>query len=235
MLTIFQVFVRLLLALSLGAVIGVERQWRQRMAGLRTNTLVSLGAAIFIVMSVRIGGDATGRVASYVVSGIGFLGAGVIMKDGMNVRGLNTAATVWCSAAIGSLAGMGFFAEAAIGTGFILSAHLVLRAVGNRLSALPIDKAATTQLCYVITLKMKQEIENHVRVHLVQFLHDDQQLVLRSLKSSDNGDPALSIVNAEIFASSNQDAKIELLAGRLTVEQGISEVSWKVMGEENDL
>jgi putative Mg2+ transporter-C (MgtC) family protein len=235
MLSILQFSTRLFLALSLGAAIGVERQWRQRMAGLRTNTLVSLGAAIFVTLAVKIGGDATGRVASYVVSGIGFLGAGVIMKDGMNVRGLNTAATLWCSAAIGSLAGMGYMPEAVIGTVFILLAHLVLRPVGNKLSALPIDKAAKTQLCYVFTIRMKQEIENQVRVLLIQFMNDDNQLLLRSLKSTDNGDPAIAIVHAEIFSTGNQDHKIERLAGRLTLEQGISEVSWKVIGEENDL
>ena len=163
MLSIWQFSARLFLALFLGAAIGVERQWRQRMAGLRTNTLVSLGAAIFVTLAVKIGGDATGRVASYVVSGIGFLGAGVIMKDGMNVRGLNTAATLWCSAAIGSLSGMGFTTEAVVGTVFILLAHLVLRPVGNKLSTLPLDKAAKTQLCYIFTLRLKQEIENQVR------------------------------------------------------------------------
>lgn len=235
MLTIFQFSTRLLLALLLGASIGVERQWRQRMAGLRTNTLVSLGAAIFITMAVKIGGDATGRVASYIVSGIGFLGAGVIMKDGVNVRGLNTAATLWCSAAIGSLSGMGYIPEAVIGTIFILLAHLVLRPLGNKLSVLPIDKASKVQLCYVFTIRTKQEIENQVRVLLMQFMNDDDQLILRSLKSSDNGDPSIAIINAEIFASGNQDHKIERLAGRLTIEQGISEVSWKVVGEENDL
>jgi len=235
MLTIFQFSLRLLIALLLGAAIGVERQWRQRMAGLRTNTLVSLGAAIFIVLSVKIGGDANGRVASYIVSGIGFLGAGVIMKDGMNVRGLNTAATLWCSAAIGSLAGMGYFSEAVIGTLFILLSHLILRPVGNKLSALPIDKEAVTQLCYVFTIRMKQDIENQVRVLLMQFMNDDNQLILRSLRSTDNGDPSISVVHAEIFAAGNQDNKIERLAGRLTIEQGISEVSWKVVGEENDL
>jgi putative Mg2+ transporter-C (MgtC) family protein len=235
MLTIFQFSERLFLALMLGALIGVERQWRQRMAGLRTNTLVSLGAAIFITMAVRIGGDATGRVASYIVSGIGFLGAGVIMKDGMNVRGLNTAATLWCSAAIGSLAGMGYAPEAAVGTVFILLAHLVLRPIGNKLSALPIDKAAKVQLCYVFTIRSKQEIENQVRVLLIQFMNDSNLLTLRSLKSSDNGEPSIAVINAEIFTTGNQDHTIERLAGRLTIEQGISEVSWKVVGEENDL
>jgi len=233
--TVLQFTSRLFLALSLGAAIGIERQWRQRMAGLRTNTLVSLGAAIFITMAVKIGGDATGRVASYVVSGIGFLGAGVIMKDGVNVKGLNTAATLWCSAAIGCLSGLGYIPEAVVGTAFVLLAHLILRPVGIRLSALPIDKAAKTQFCYVFTLRMKQEIENQVRVLLMQFMNDDNQLLLRSLKSTDNGDPAIAIVHAEIFSTGNQDHKIERLAGRLTIEQGITEVSWKVVGNENDL
>jgi putative Mg2+ transporter-C (MgtC) family protein len=235
MLTIFQFSFRLLMALLLGAAIGVERQWRQRMAGLRTNTLVSLGAGIFITLAVKIGGDATGRVASYIVSGIGFLGAGVIMKDGVNVKGLNTAATLWCSAAIGSLSGMGYVPEAVVGTIFILLAHLILRPIGNKLSTLPIDKASATQLCYVFTIKLKQDIENQVRVLLMQFMNDDNELILRSLKSTDNGDPSVVIINAEIFSTGNQDHKIERLAGRLTIEQGISEVSWKVMGEENDL
>lgn len=235
MLSIFQFTERLFIALLLGAIIGVERQWRQRMAGLRTNTLVSLGAAIFISLAVRIGGDATGRVASYIVSGIGFLGAGVIMKDGMNVRGLNTAATLWCSAAIGSFSGMGYIPEAAIGTGFILMAHLILRPLGNKLSALPIDKAAKVQLCYVFTIRSKQEIENQVRMLLMQFMNDSNLLTLRSLKSSDNGDPTIAVINAEIFATGNQDHILERLAGRLNIEKGISEVSWKVSGQENDL
>ncbi|EEI90272.1 Mg2+ transporter-C family protein [Sphingobacterium spiritivorum ATCC 33300] len=106
--------IRLALSLLLGASIGFERQWRQKSAGLRTNTLVSLGSTAFILLSISIGGDATGRVASYIISGIGFLGAGVIMKDGMSVQGLNTAATIWCSAAIGSLVGVGLYEEAII-------------------------------------------------------------------------------------------------------------------------
>lgn len=233
--TVLQFTTRLFLALSLGAAIGIERQWRQRMAGLRTNTLVSLGAGIFITMAVKIGGDATGRVASYVVSGIGFLGAGVIMKDGMNVKGLNTAATLWCSAAIGCLSGLGYIPEAVIGTLFVLLAHLLLRPIGIRLSALPIDKAAQMQLCYVFTIRSKQELENQVRVLLMQYMNDDNQLTLRSLKSAGNGDPSVALIHAEIFTTGNQDHKIEKLAGRLTIEQGITEVSWKVMGDESDL
>ncbi|MCS3531521.1 MgtC/SapB family protein [Chryseobacterium sp. JUb7] len=119
--------IRLLTALILGASIGFERQWHQKSAGLRTNTLVCLGSAAFILLSIKIGGDATGRVASYIVSGIGFLGGGVIMKDGLTVRGLNTAATLWCSAAVGSLCASGFPVEAFITVAFIVSTNLFLR------------------------------------------------------------------------------------------------------------
>jgi len=101
-----QAAINLAVALGLSAVIGFERQWRNRLAGLRTNTLVSLGAATFVIFAAVVPGDASPtRVAAQVVSGIGFLGAGLIFREGLNVRGLNTAATLWCSAAIGALAG----------------------------------------------------------------------------------------------------------------------------------
>jgi putative Mg2+ transporter-C (MgtC) family protein len=100
---------RLAVALALGAIIGLERQWRHRMAGTRTNALVAVGSAAFSMAGHLLVGDGSGeaRVVSYVVSGVGFLGAGVIFKKGPNIQGLNTAATVWCAAAVGILAGMG--------------------------------------------------------------------------------------------------------------------------------
>ena len=110
--TTLEFTLRLFTAFALGASIGFERQWRQKSAGLRTNTLVCLGSAAFVLLSIRIGGDATGRIASYIVSGIGFLGGGVIMKDGLTVRGLNTAATIWCSASVGALSALGLPFEA---------------------------------------------------------------------------------------------------------------------------
>ena len=91
-------------AFVLATLIGAERQWRQRSAGLRTNVLVAVGAAAFVSLGEHLNGNAGARqIAAYVVSGIGFLGAGVIMKEGAHVWGLNTAATLWCSAAVGAL------------------------------------------------------------------------------------------------------------------------------------
>ena len=102
------IFARLATALLAGAAIGAERQWHQKMAGLRTNALVALGAGGFVAFSDAVGqGDPT-RMAAQVVSAIGFLGAGVILREGINVRGLNTAATLWCSAMAGTFAGGGY-------------------------------------------------------------------------------------------------------------------------------
>ncbi len=115
-------------AFVLGTLIGAERQYRQRTAGLRTNVLVAVGAAAFTDLGMRIGhADGAIRIVAYVVSGVGFLGAGVIMKEGMNVRGLNTAATLWCSAAVGALSGVDLAAEAALVTAAVLAGNTLLR------------------------------------------------------------------------------------------------------------
>ena len=113
----------------MGTLIGVERQFRQRNAGLRTNILVSVGAAAFTVLSYAMTeeeGDPS-RVAAQIVSGIGFLGGGLILKDGFTVRGLNTAATIWCSAACGTLSGVGLYREAAILVACVLVTHCLFR------------------------------------------------------------------------------------------------------------
>ena len=135
-----QVGWNLFLAGCLGAAIGLERQWRQRMAGLRTNTLVALGAAIFVTYA-RIGLDNEGaaRMAAQVVSGIGFLGAGVIFKEGLNVRGLNTAATLWCSAGVGLIAGEGFAVFGLLAALLVIGANTALRPISHAINRQPRD------------------------------------------------------------------------------------------------
>ena len=133
---------RLVMALFLGAIIGVERQWRQRLAGLRTNALVSTGAALFVAVTFLVSGEPSPtRIAAQVVCGIGFLGAGIIMCDGLSVRGLNTAATLWCAAAVGTLTGSGFLIEAALGATAVLAANIMLRPVAHRIKQQPRNSA----------------------------------------------------------------------------------------------
>jgi len=224
--------IRLFTAFVLGASIGFERQWRQKSAGLRTNTLVCLGSAAFVLLSIRIGGDATGRIASYIVSGIGFLGGGVIMKDGLTVRGLNTAATIWCSASVGALSAMGYPFEAAITSGFIILTHVILRPLGVRLGN-NISRSHYTE--YLLTIKCKSEVENHIRVQLMQSLSGNDKVLLKSLTSDDNGLPENAIITAEVHSSTPQDSFMEKTASRLTIEDKVIKVSWEIIGTENDL
>ena len=160
-------FLTTLLALTvafvLGGLIGLERQWRQRNAGLRTNVLVAVGAAAFSDLGLRLqGADGATRIISYVVSGIGFLGAGVILKDGANIRGLNTAATLWCSAAVGTFAGSGMPAEATALAGFVLAGNTLLRPVVNWINRRPID-AEVTEAEYRVHVVCCQEHVSLVR------------------------------------------------------------------------
>ncbi len=137
-------FLVIVVAFVLGLAIGTERQWRQRTAGLRTNVLVAVGAAAFSELGMRLyGADGATRIIAYVVSGIGFLGAGVIVKDGTNIRGLNTAATLWCSGAVGAFTGSGLFAEATALTCAVLAGNTLLRPLVNWINRSPIDAGVT--------------------------------------------------------------------------------------------
>lgn len=232
---IFEFALRLLAALLLGAAVGSERQWRQKNAGLRTNTLVSLGSAAFVLLSIEIGGDATGRIASYVVSGIGFLGAGVIMKDGLNVHGLNTAATIWCSAAVGALSGLGLYPQAALVAAAIILTHLIFRPIGQRMGFIKFSKSAVAQTDYLVSIRCSIAIENHIRVLLIQMLGNEEKVLLTSLSSDDTVEANAAAITAVIKAVGQQDSLIERIASRLTMEEKVSKISWEIIGTEADL
>jgi len=117
-----EAFLRLALAAALGGVIGLERETHRKPAGLRTNMLISLGSALFAILSVELGTGAGSpdRIAAQVVTGIGFLGAGAILRSGENVHGLTTAATIWVNAAIGMAAGLGSYTVATVSAAITL-------------------------------------------------------------------------------------------------------------------
>lgn len=131
--------IRLFVGLAAGLIIGIEREWQNKPAGIRTNTLVATGAALFVLLAFNIaeqypGISDVGRIIGQVVTGIGFLGAGIIFKDGGDVHGLTTAATVWCSAAVGCFAGAGFFVEVALGVVAIVAVNFLLIPIDRWLS-----------------------------------------------------------------------------------------------------
>jgi putative Mg2+ transporter-C (MgtC) family protein len=210
----------------LSSLIGFERQWRNRLAGLRTNTLVALGAASFVIFEALVPGEASpSRVAAQVVSGIGFLGAGLIFREGLSVRGLNTAATIWCSAAVGVLAGGGFLAYAALATGFVLFVNLLLRPIVIFINKQPLV-AGEAEVGYLVSVTCRSPDEAHVRALLLQGLAG-AGLALRRLDSNDVEGTGRVIVNALMTASHRVDADVEKIVGRLSLEATVSAARWQ--------
>jgi putative Mg2+ transporter-C (MgtC) family protein len=214
-------------ALLLGMVIGLERQWRQHPAGLRTNTLVALGACLFVSMS-RLMDDQNSptRIVSYVVSGLGFLGGGVILREGLNVKGLNTAATIWCSGAVGSLAGGGFLPHAALGTAAIMFVHTALRPLALRIDARR-RTAPDVETIYRVRVSCRQDHEAVVRTILLRHIGgDNSRMSLQSL-ATEEGEKERSVVVANIYTPERNDRFMEQIVARLSIEPDVTAVSWE--------
>ena len=125
----YQFLFNISVCFALSFFIGIERQYRRRIIGLRTTILVAIGSFLFVTFSMSVGASDISRIASCVVTGMGFLGAGVILKEGKKIRGLTTAATIWCDAAIGVLCAGGAVFEAIVGTFIILFSNIILKYV----------------------------------------------------------------------------------------------------------
>ena len=213
-------------ALGLGVAIGLEREWRQHTAGLRTNALVSLGAALFVSLSVFFSQESSPtRVAAQVVSGLGFLAGGVILREGLNVRGLNTAATIWCSGAVGTLAGIGYPVPAAIGTSAVLLVHLALRPVEIWIGAH--RKTATdAESFYHLRVECTADQEALIRTILLRHIGSDSRLWLQGLTTQD-ADSKRTIVTADIFSVGQNDRLVEEIAARVSIEPHVKGLCWR--------
>jgi len=217
---------RLGLALLLGCAIGIERQWNQKMAGLRTNALVALGSAGFVVFSGLVGAGDPTRVAAQVVSGIGFLGAGVILREGINVHGLNTAATLWCSAMVGTLAGAGHAAPSILAAMFVVITNLFLRPLVRGMNKRLLT-ATDVETQYTVEIACKGAEEAHMRSLLLHAL-SNAGLGLRRLDSEDIPDTSKVNVTAQAVASRRNDAALEQIVGRLSLEPSVFAATWQI-------
>lgn len=215
-------------AMVCGALIGSERQVRQRMAGLRTNALVAMGAAAFVIFSQLVPNEVSPtRVAAQVVSGIGFLGAGIIFRDGFNVHGLNTAATLWCSAAVGLMAGIGEPAFAAVLTGGVVFVNLGLRPLVKWLkkktrAGVPVLRA------FRVVVTCKPEADAEVRALLLRVLRIGG-LHLSEIAAR-HGDEGLELTATVSGEAVSEDA-LELAVQRLAAEAGLLRVRWMSLDE----
>jgi putative Mg2+ transporter-C (MgtC) family protein len=222
-----QAGLNLFVAACLGAAIGLERQWRQRLAGLRTNTLVALGAAIFVTYShVVPDGAGDTRIAAQVVSGIGFLGAGVIFKEGLNVRGLNTAATLWCSAAVGLLAGEGLALYGLLAAAFVLGANTMLRPIVRAINRQPIESTEEERR-YLIAIDCRAACASDIRSLLIQEFAAVPDVHFSEVDSTFVEDSGPVAVTAILTSHKRRELALETIVARLSEANGIIRSSWR--------
>jgi putative Mg2+ transporter-C (MgtC) family protein len=217
------------IALVLGMLIGLERQVYQHPAGLRTNALVCVGAAMFVSISALTGDTrAPTRIAAYVVSGTGFLGGGVILREGLNVRGLNTAATLWCTAAVGALTGSGFPGHAAVGTAIILFTHIILRPVVRHLEERAKAIISTDiETLYRVKVECRPDQEGVIRAILMRHINSVTHMSVQGISTSTGDEADEKTVIAEIFASGRHDKVMNDLVSRVGLEPSVTSISWE--------
>lgn len=217
-------------ALACGAIIGSERQVRQRMAGLRTNALVALGAASFVTFSGLFPHEVSQtRVAAQIVSGIGFLGAGIIFRDGFNIHGLNTAATLWCSAGVGMMAGAGAWDLALLLTVMVVFVNLGLRPLVKWLkrhtrAGVPLSRG------YRVVVTVAEAQEATARSLMLR------TLTLGGLHLSEitlaPGEEGRGLdLSATVTAEGVGETGLEQAVQRLAAEPGLMRVRWQSLDE----
>jgi putative Mg2+ transporter-C (MgtC) family protein len=217
-------------ALLMGVAIGLERQFRQHPAGLRTNALVCVGAALFVSLSRLMGDhDSPTRIASYIVSGIGFLGGGVILREGLTVKGMNTAATLWCSAAVGTLAGAGFPLHSLIGTLTVLGIHLALRPAARWVD-LRMKTAVDVETMYQMRVVCLVAQEGVIRTILLRHVNSLPGMTIQRISTQETEKDGLTAVVAEIFSVERKDRAIQEVMSRINIEPSVRSVSWERVG-----
>ncbi len=232
-LSIAEFALRLGVGLGCGALIGAERQWQARRAGLRTNALVATGATLFVLYAVVTNDNSPTRVASYVVSGVGFLGGGVILREGFNVRGLNTAATLWCSAAVGVLAAGGHFLFALIATAAIVGIHLLGRPLGHLIDRDNVVEEDEDDQPYQLQVVCRPKSEKYVRAQIVQRTGaGSDRLVLRGIHTGRAGEDSMALT-AYLLSDGHAPSRLEQLVAELSLQPGVHAVHWYA-GDEDD-
>jgi len=213
---IFQIIICFLLS----SCIGVERQFRRRLVGLRTIILVSLGSFLFVRFSYAFPDSDMTRVAAQVVTGIGFLGAGAIIKDNKSVKGLTTAATLWCAAALGILCAAGLLFEAAVGTLIVLFTNIVLRTINSKINALS-GNIEYNMYSYDIICESKSEKEVLKKIREIAKKHES---IINNIETSEteNGNVKIEL---SIVDNSNNDFVSNDIMQSLAGRKDISSIS----------
>lgn len=231
-LTFATFLLRLGSALSGGLLIGAERQWRVRTAGLRTHGLVAVGAALYVMLGpLASEPDQYAHLAGQVISGVGFLGAGVLMRTGLTIHGLNTAGTIWCSAAIGVLAGTGAHAEAYAGTVVVLAINTLLRPLSDWLTRRGRAPVSEHEVEYLLQVVCRNRQESAVRTLVIQLITASSPLMMHEIESAvDQGD-RVTVIKARLSTPERMDTQVEQVASRLSLERDVTGVSWRAVSK----
>lgn len=221
---LFEIFLeRIIICFALSFLIGIERQYRRRYIGLRTTILVCIGSFLFVSFSFLTTNNDITRIASQVVTGIGFLGAGVILKDGINVRGLTTAATLWCDASIGVLCAGGFILESTVGTAIILFSNIVLRLINQKLDVKKNEFIKTNN--YILKIVCNENNEPEIRKIIRSYI-DNNKIYLNSIESTDlEKDKSKIIANLKII--SNENNCLEKIMNKISINPNVLSFGFK--------
>jgi len=211
--------IRILVCFTLSILVGLERQYRHRLVGLRTNVLVSLGAFMFMCVSFGANTNDETRIAAQVVSGIGFLGAGVILRDGNKIKGLNTAATLWCVAAIGVLTASGMIVEASTCTLLVLLSNIVLRYIAQKIMN-RVKKQQKEECLIKISCDKKQDL--NIRTQLTKLINKNN-LSLENLERNEITQDEVKLI---IKISTTRLDVIQEIINKISCENGINSISW---------
>lgn len=213
--------IRIGVCLLLSILIGSERQYRNGMVGLRTNVLVAIGSFMFNYVTFGVSGDHDfTRMGAGIVSGMGFLGAGIIIQENNRVKGLNTAATLWCVSAIGVLTSSGMLFESCVGTFLVLFSNIILRLISffvmnkikNKLKEKCILRVSCTRtiegsICQTLSSYIEQHNLNLIGMNKDEVTKDEVKLVVTIITSRPD--------------------EVDNLVKALSAEVGVTSLSWK--------
>ncbi len=211
----------------LGSLIGFERQWRQRGAGVHTSALVAIGAALFTLLGPVVGSDGETRILANIVTGVGFLAGGVILRQGASISGLNTAATIWATAAVGALAGVGQFAHAFMGAAGIVAFNLALQPLVEKIdSQAAVYQERHGEKTYRVHAACEDSAVEDVRAAVVEVVKASN-LILHSIstESTDQGQE----VRVELRLPRRDDSVVERFSSGLTQRAGVRNVRWRML------
>ncbi len=217
---------RIGLAVGLGLAIGLERQLTGHRAGIRINVLICMGTCLFMMFPMMYGTEEIYRIASYIVSGVGFLCSGVIFKDANKVSGINTAATLWCTAAIGILSSTGNWQYAVSATALLILSNLVLRPIAIKIA--PLIENEEIERHYRISVTCAESAEVSVRAMLLN-CNTCKTLFLSNLESSDIIGEKVEIYADFCSIGKGRNDVMESIVRKMLTNSLVYGAGWEIM------